>query len=348
MISLEKSQQQVNETLSAFLEEKKAAAVAIHPSYGRLYTEIERVVFAGGKRLRPHLVFLGYGSYDASIAKVAAAHELFHIALLIHDDIIDRDTLRHGQATIHHNYDIVHYAPFIDDDKDRHHFSTSAALLAGDLLISSAYELIREAELDTAQYQQATKLLNTAVFEVAAGELLDTEAPFMPDSYTPILVYRYKTTGYSFIAPILTGATLIGNNSEEDLQRLRDYATNLGIAYQIKDDCLGVFGETTKTGKSTFGDLREGKQTILIAEFKKEATPEQIEKFNASFGRPNVTDDELSELKEIIRSSGALDATMAIGRDYAENAVNAARAIENESLRQNLLELTQFLSKRSA
>lgn len=348
MISLEKSQQLVNETLSAFLNEKKAAAVSIHSSYGRLYTEIERVVFAGGKRLRPHLVFLGYGSYTEPVAKVAAAHELLHVALLIHDDIIDRDTLRHGQATIHHNYDIVHYAPFIDDDKDRHHFSTSAALLAGDLLISSAYELIREAELDMQQYQQATKLLNTAVFEVAAGELLDTEAPFIPDTYTPVLVYRYKTTGYSFIAPLLTGATLATHNTEVDLEHLREYATNLGIAYQIKDDCLGVFGETTKTGKSTFGDLREGKQTILIAEFKKKATPEQLAHFEQTFGHQEASDDELSALKETIRESGSLDLTINIGREYAERAIHAARSIENEQLRENLLELTDFLSKRSA
>lgn len=348
MVSLEKSQQLVNDTLLAFLNEKKAAAVSIHPSYGRLYAEIERVVFAGGKRLRPHLVFLGYGSYDDSIAKVAAAHELLHVALLIHDDIIDRDTLRHGQPTIHHNYDIVHYAPFIDGDKDRHHFSTSAALLAGDLLISSAYELIREAQLDTDQYQQATKLLNTAIFEVAAGELLDTEAPFMPDTYTPILVYRYKTTGYSFIAPLLTGASLDGKNSSEDLEHLREYATNLGIAYQIKDDCLGVFGETTITGKSTFGDLREGKQTILIAEFKKQATAEQLEHFDTSFGRANATDDELSELKEIIRGTGALDITLRIAHEYAEHAIHAARSIENESLKQKLLDLTELLSKRNS
>ncbi len=347
MISLEKSQQIVNETLSTFLNEKKATAVSIHSSYGRLYTEIERVVFAGGKRLRPHLVFLGYGSYDDAIAKVAAAHELLHAALLIHDDIIDRDTLRHGQATIHHNYDIVHYAPFIDNDKDRHHFSTSAALLAGDLLISSAYELIRLAQLDTQQYQKATQLLNTAVFEVAAGELLDTEAPFIPDTYAPVLVYRYKTTGYSFIAPLLTGASLANTNSEADLEHLREYATNLGIAYQIKDDCLGVFGETNQTGKSTFGDLREGKQTILISEFKKAATPEQLEAFAASFGKPTANDEALSAIKDIIRDSGALDATLTVGHEYAERAIHAARAIENENLRQNLLELTQFLSKRN-
>jgi len=348
MISLEISQEVINQTLSTFLNEKKTEAESIHPSYVRLISEIERVVFAGGKRLRPHLVFTGYGSYDDAVAKVAAAHELLHVALLIHDDIIDRDALRHGQATIHHNYNITHYAPFIDDKKERNHFSTSAALLAGDLLISSAYELIRQAGLNEAQYQDTTRLLNTAVFEVAAGELLDTESPFIPEAYPPILVYRYKTTSYSFIAPLLTGASLAGTHSAEDLNHLREYAINLGIAYQIKDDCLGVFGEAAETGKSTSGDLREGKQTMLIAEFKKLATREQRDYFDTTFGQPNVTDEELSNLKEAIRLSGALDVTTAISDNYSQRAKAAVHSIKDESLKRYLLVLIDFLHSRNA
>ncbi len=348
MISLAKSQQVVNATLSSFLNEQKDTALAIHSSYGRLYEEIERVVFAGGKRLRPHLVFLGYGSYDESVAKVAAAHELLHVALLIHDDIIDRDTLRHGQATIHHNYDIVHYAPFLDNHQDRHHFSTSAALLAGDLLISSAYELLRRASLELDQYQEVTRLMSVGIFEVAGGELLDTEAPFVPGTYAPMLVYRYKTTGYSFISPLLSGAVLSSHNSAEDIDKLRTYATNLGIAYQIKDDYLGVFGETATTGKSTFSDLREGKQTVLIAEFEKKATPEQRELFNTTFGQPSASETNLLLLKDALKESGALNEAARLEKEFTEKALVAIQEIQNPSLRDSLLELINFLNGRDA
>jgi geranylgeranyl diphosphate synthase type II len=346
MISLAQSQQVVNEVLSSFLHEQRVAAEAIHSSYGRLYEEIERVVFAGGKRLRPHLVFVGYGTYDESAAMVAAAHELLHVALLIHDDIIDRDTLRHGQATIHHSYDSVHYAPFLDSQSERHHFSTSAALLAGDLLISSAYELIRRANLSMDTYQKVAQLMSTGVFEVAGGELLDSDSPFIPCTYAPILFYRYKTTGYSFIAPLLSGVMLSMHTSTEDIERLRTYATNLGIAYQIKDDYLGVFGETTKTGKSTTGDLREGKRTFLIAEFEKVANDEQRQVFGELFGNPHATEEQLIHLKTILKESGAADESVHLENEFSQKALAAVAQIEDVSLRENLLSLTKFLNER--
>ena len=346
MITLDMSRETVNRTLAEFLSAQKASSHAIHPSYGRLYEEIERVVFAGGKRLRPHLLFMGYGSYDESIAKVAAAHELLHVALLVHDDIIDRDIIRHGQATIHQKYDIAHYAPFIDSPIDRHHFSTSAALLAGDLLIASAYELIRQANLDAEKTQAAIRLIGTGIFEVAGGELLDTEAPFIPEAYDPMLVYRYKTTGYSFISPLLSGATLSGSVSSEDLDRLRSCATNLGIAYQIKDDYLGVFGESAKSGKSTVSDLREGKQTILVTEFAKRASLAQLALFERTFGKKDASEDELSELREAFKASGALDEAARLGDEFTQLAINAVVELSDVTLQKNLHDLVQLLNER--
>lgn len=348
VVSLAHSQKIVNDVLASFLHQQRTAAQSIHPSYERLYAEIERVVFAGGKRLRPHLVFVGYGSYDDSIAKVAAAHELLHVALLVHDDIIDRDITRHGQATIHHQYESVHYAPHLSDETDRRHFSTSAALLAGDLLISSAYELIRQAKLNEDGYQKATQFLSTGIFEVAGGELLDTEAPFVPEGYPPILVYRYKTTGYSFISPLLTGAALSDANTLEDVEFLREYATKLGIAYQIKDDYLGVFGETETTGKSTFGDLREGKQTALIEKFRERASPAQQELFENVFGNAESSDESLSLLKRAIEDSGALAETTRLEHDYIDGALKAAEQIQNPELRENLTQLITVLNIRKS
>lgn len=348
MISLGTSQDTVNRVLAKFLIEQKDAAMAIHPSYGQLYAEIERSVLAGGKRLRPHLVFTGYGAYDDSIAHVAAAHELLHVALLVHDDIIDRDILRHGQPTIHHAYDTTHYKNSISEPSERDHFSKSAALLAGDLLISSAYQLIARANLTQEAHQKALELIGTAIFEVAGGELLDTEAPFQPDTYNPLVVYRYKTAGYSLIAPLLTGALLSQTATTEDIELLREYATNLGIGYQIKDDVLGLFGETTATGKSTFGDLREGKQTIIIDEFKDKATAEQRTFFDAVFGRADASEAELVRLKEVIKDSGALASALALEQHYTEKAFEAARGVSNTALKEELLFLIGLLKERRA
>lgn len=348
MISLATSQDTVNRVLVEFLAEQKDAAMAIHPSYGQLYEEIERSVLAGGKRLRPHLVFTGYGTYDDSIAHVAAAHELLHVALLVHDDIIDRDILRHGQPTIHHNYEIKLYKDTIEDPSERTHFSMSAALLAGDLLISSAYQLIARANLTQEAHKKAVQLIGTAIFEVAGGELLDTEAPFQPDNYNPLVIYRYKTAGYSLIAPLLTGAYLSQHVGDDDIEHLREYATNLGIAYQIKDDILGLFGETSSTGKSTFGDLREGKQTLLIDEFKDKANAEQRFLFDATFGKPEADEAALTQLKKTIEDSGALASTLSLEAHYTEKAFIAARSVSHEALKEELLFLIGFLKERRA
>lgn len=347
-MDLAKSQKIVNKVLATFLDEQKIAAQSLHPSYGRLYEEIERVVFAGGKRLRPHLVFLGRGAYDEQTAKVAAAHELLHTALLIHDDIIDRDTMRHGQATIHHTYNSSHYTPFIDDEQERRHFSTSAALLAGDILITAAHELIRQANLPQAQYQEVARIMNTGTFEVVGGELLDTEASFVPNLFSPLLVYRYKTASYSFIAPLLTGAALTNHSKTGDDTTLRDYATHLGIAYQIKDDVLGVFGDSNATGKSNTGDLREGKQTMLISEFIKNASHDQLKLFHESFGKPDASTSQLEALKEAIRQSGALKVVTKLENDYMQKALSAAHDIKDPSLQKSLLELVDLLNGRAA
>lgn len=216
------------------------------------------------------------------------------------------------------------------------------------MLISSAYQLIARANLTQEAHTKAIELIGTAIFEVAGGELLDTEAPFRPDNYNPLVIYRYKTAGYSLIAPLLTGAHLSQCATTEDVELLREYATNLGIGYQIKDDVLGLFGETSVTGKSTLGDLREGKQTIIIDEFKDKANAEQRLLFDATFGRPDTSELELEKLKAVIEESGALASTLELEEHYTEKAFEAARSVSNVALKEELLFLIGLLKERRA
>lgn len=348
MITQTHSQDVVDSALREFIATKKQAAAHIHPSYGRLLNEIERVLFSGGKRLRPHLVFIGYGSYDDSIAKVAAAHELLHTSLLVHDDIIDRDLVRHGQPTIQAAYQAI-YTPHLQSEAERVHFSQSAAILAGDLLLSFAHELLAQAQLPQTGYQVSEALLSTGVLEVAGGELLDTEASFIPDEYEPMTVYRYKTAGYSLISPLLTGARLSPTGYDQTtLDTLTRCAENLGIAYQIQDDILGVFGDEATTGKSTSGDLREGKQTLLISEFKRLANPEDQEQFAASFGSPDASVAQLEELRRVLESSGALASTKAIAQTHLSRGLECISSLEDRALAQRLEQFFNSITARKA
>lgn len=348
MISPQSSRDAVMTRLDSFLTQKMAEASEIHPSYVRLVQHIKDTVLAGGKYVRPHLVLLTYGSYDEQIAHVAAAHELLHAAVLVHDDIIDRDDVRRGRPTIHAAYR-ARYAPYLEDPQEREHFSHSAALLAGDLLIGFAYELIALAGLPGAEYQKATALISRGLFEVAGGELLDTEAPFIPGEYQPETVYRYKTASYSFVSPIMTGASLSPRDYDQvTLDSLRTYATNLGIAFQIQDDILGVFGDAAATGKSTTGDLREGKQTLLTHNFTACMDERQAALFDQTFGNATASDEAFDQLRTALRESGALAATHAANTRYTDQAITSAQAIKHDELRQLLLDFATRLLKRAS
>lgn len=348
MVDLAMSKETVDTTLADFLQLKKRAAADIHPSYARLLDEIERVVFSGGKRLRPHLVFLGYGAYDETIAAVAAAHELLHTALLAHDDLIDRDDFRHGQPTIHAAY-TTFYAHDLPDSHERRHFSRSAALLAGDLLISLAYELLASVDISREKHRAITSLLSTGMFEVIGGELLDTEAAFISASVDPLTIYRYKTASYSLIAPLLTGATLSHHDySETSLKALREFATHAGIAYQIRDDILGVFGKSKETGKSTTSDLREGKRTLLMSTFTARASAEDMDLFSRTFGNAAASDDQFDTLKTVLRTSGALSATEAAVTNHTEQALDSLAKCHNPELINQLTALADTLITRNA
>ena len=346
MLDIVTSKTTVETTLQRFLDEKQQSATTIHPSYRQLLDETHRVVFSGGKRLRPHLVFLGYGTYDETVSMVAAAHELLHTALLVHDDIIDRDIVRHNQPTIHAAYNKI-YTDNLTNPHDRAHFSESAALLAGDLLISFAYELITKAELPIKIHAAVTSLMTEGMFEVIGGELMDTEAAFVKYPADPLTIYHYKTASYSIIAPLLSGAVMSpANHDQPSLDALRSFATNIGVAYQIQDDILGVFGRSGETGKSTVGDLREGKRTLLIEHFTKAASADQMALFSRTFGNTSARDDDFTMLKNYLRDSGALASTEVAVADYTQAALRALQNVPNRELTKNLTALVDMLITR--
>jgi geranylgeranyl diphosphate synthase type II len=226
--------------------------------------------------------------------------------MLIHDDIIDRDTLRYGVNNIPGQYDLL-YAPFISDDTERAHMSLSAGILAGDILLSDAHRMLRSVNLPTELVDLATEILSRSVFEVVGGELLDTEVSFLPPGLINAeTIAKFKTASYSFISPLTMGATLAGA-SEGELYTLTQLSEKLGIGYQMRDDILGVFGDESKTGKSASNDIIEGKRTFLIEQFEAIASVEQHKRFFKIFHHTNPTENELEEARQLLIEAGAKD-----------------------------------------
>ena len=260
--------QDVDNVLSTHFTEKIAASSMLSPQYGQLWEEMSKLNFAGGKRLRPYMILLSYTSFGGSayddVLYVAAGWELLHLCMLIHDDITDQDYTRHGVPNIAGSYNEIYKARQHDETK-RSHLALSSALLAGDLALASAYELVSKATLSDADKILALQYMNESVFNVAGGELLDIESTMYTFSEVdPLKVAQLKTASYSFEGPLSVGAALAGASSER-LAEIKTLGTIIGCAFQLADDLLDVFGDVNVTGKTGNSDLSEGKRTYLNA-----------------------------------------------------------------------------------
>ncbi len=304
---LESVRAQVNKRLESFYQLRIQQAHRRNPAEERLWQLLAQVTLAGGKRLRPYLVIWAYeafgGSAHSKIIEAGIAWELLHQALLIHDDVIDRDYIRHGAPNIA-GLLREHYA-HLENHTDRDHYANSGAILAGDLALSSAHQLLINSGFPAERVLRACHILDDTTSAVIGGELLDTEAVMQPLLSTDALqIAELKTASYSFVGPLLTGATLAGANTAT-LSRLTKLGTTLGVAFQLSDDLLGLFGSSSVTGKSTTTDIHEGKRTLLLQHTLELATPEQRSVIEKTLGNPNATEAELKTFREIVTTTGA-------------------------------------------
>ncbi len=311
----------VDTYIANFCDSKQRQAAVYDATYERLWGEMKQYLLRGGKRVRPYLVILGYQSHGGgdveTIIPVAAAWEMLHAALLVHDDIIDRDTTRHGHLNIQGEYE-----KYYEDTQDTVHYAQGAALLSGDLLIASAFEMVLESSLDAHQKSRAQTLLCKAIFGVAGGELMDVETVF--DSIAEAKtekVARFKTAEYSCEYPLWCGAELAGAK-EAAIQHVRALAVPLGIGYQLVDDLLGVFGESSVTGKSNSGDIREKKRTMLLQKTLETLDPALRTELEELYAQTHELDEkDIARVKALIAESGArLALTKEVDRYYREAA----------------------------
>jgi geranylgeranyl diphosphate synthase type II len=313
--------EQVESALERFFEESKARAARIGPGYHALWETLERCT-AGGKRFRPRMVMSAYqmlGGRDlANAAEVGAAFELLHTALIVHDDVIDRDFVRRGIPNVSGRYRTIAEGAGMSPE-GAHHVGLSAGVIAGDLALSNAYRLLERVEAPPAVRRRLGDILDEAVFASAAGEFLDIETsldPAMPSLEAIVDMARLKTSVYSFEGPLQAGAVLAGAD-EELIARLGDFGRDAGIAYQIADDLLGVFGNETRTGKTNWGDLREGKRTALLSYVS--ARPEW-EDISALVGSPGMSAADADFVRRILVDSGAKDYSSDLAAEYAARA----------------------------
>ncbi|GAA1414764.1 serralysin [Glutamicibacter uratoxydans] len=265
--------QETLQHIVARLQSIADAAQARTSAYSSLGSELwERIgeFLSTGKLTRPALVLLGYRSFGGHINSraldLACAFELLHTALIIHDDIIDRDFIRRGQPTLAAHYRDIALAAG-RSSSDAEHAGNSAALIAGDLLINEAIKIAARAASGLESEASVNASFALAIEQAGAGELEDLIYSLKPQPATTGQVLRMeelKTAGYSFQLPLQAGALLAGA-ADAQAQTLGSIGCQLGVAYQVIDDVLGTFGDSGTTGKPVDSDLREFKSTVLLS-----------------------------------------------------------------------------------
>ena len=315
----------VDGRLAAFFAERIAASATYGDDYQHLWSSA-RAAADGGKRMRPRFVLatvaaLGGAAESRAAVDTATAFELLHTAFLLHDDVIDGDTVRRGRPNLSGEFAAEASAQGADGARARL-WGESASILAGDLLLHAATALVGRLDVPTAARERLLDILDHSVVVTAAGELADVglavglTTPSLP---AVLGMTERKPAAYSVAGPIMAGA-ILGGGDDRLLAVLAEYGRLVGIAFQLGDDLLGVYGDQRQTGKSVLGDLREGKKTTLIAFARSTDRWGEIE---GGLGRPDLTLAEAAAIARTLEECGARSFVERLLADQVDRAVAA-------------------------
>lgn len=326
--ALEVVREPVDALLEAFLDERVHELVKLDPGLERVGAEVADLVGAGGKRLRPAFVYWGYRATGADhrddVLACGAAVELLHTFALIHDDIMDRSSQRRGRPTAHESLAAAHAAEGLTGEPGR--FGLGGAILAGDLAFVWADHLLDAVELPANAAQRVRRVFTELRVEVMAGQYLDLRLAALAaaSEADSMRVALLKSGRYTVTRPLQLGAAIGGGDDRLDAA-LCAFGDALGVAFQLRDDVLGLFGQPASTGKGALEDLREGKRTLLMLRAFELAGAGQRAELAAILGNPDVDESEVGRARRIVADCGALES---VERTLAEQQQRARGALD--------------------
>ncbi len=301
--------EQAGQALEAFLGQQRAVLGGIGQD---LLPGLDAIggLLAGGKRLRPAFCYWGWragGGEDCpQVHAAAAALELLHASALVHDDVMDASDTRRGQPSVHRLFAARHA-----DGRWRGSagaFGAGAAILIGDLLLAWTDQMFHGSGLPDAALRRGQPVLDAMRTELICGQYLDLLGQAAGDGTisSALRVITYKSAKYTIERPLHLGVALAGQPDGPVAAACTGYGIPLGVAFQLRDDVLGVFGDPAQTGKPACDDLREGKRTVLVAIARERATPAQRELLDRRLGDPGLDEAGAAEIRAVITGTGAL------------------------------------------
>jgi geranylgeranyl diphosphate synthase, type I len=297
-----------------------------------LYDAAAHLIIHGGKRLRPHMVIKSCQILGGNITiamPAASAVEMIHNFTLVHDDIMDNDEMRHGVPTVHKK------------------FGMPIAILAGDVLFSKAYQIISDSKLSKDATVQLVSRLAKACVDVCEGQLLDVkmaEEKRIPSQKEYITMIGKKTAALFDVSCSMGAICATGN--QKDISNLSNFGKNLGIAFQITDDLIGVMGDPKITKKPVGNDLREGKKSLPILMAIESAKGKDKKTILKAFGNSKATKNDLKNAVDVIRLLGIEENVRTQALEYAEMAKKSLLKYSG-SAKTELIDLLDFVVKRS-
>lgn len=270
----------------------------------------------GGKKLRAFFVYLGYkagGRTDIQkILPISLAFEMTQNFFLIHDDIMDNSDLRRGKPTIHKVYEKKH-GPSISLRQNsgqalrtRRHYGEGMAITLGDIAAIEAFSIVGNSDFNSGLKAECIKDFSKVLLETAYGQSLDLEYAYERGDISQILkIADLKAARYSVAGPLLIGAKLAKVKNSQ-VKALLNFGLNTGLAFQLQDDYLSLFGDEETIGKSILSDMREGKNTVLIYKARELAAPADRKKLNEIWGTKDAALGDLEIVRKIVEGCGSL------------------------------------------
>lgn len=283
------------------------------------YKKINDFLFTGGKRIRPILLidsYLSVGSQkdEEKIIPTSLSLELLHNASLIHDDIMDKADTRRGKKAFHISLRDYAKEKYSTTNTNSDDFGISMGILGGDFTYNLAYKAINTTDYPPEVTLKAAIEFNEGFFQIVQGVIIETE--FMGRFAITEDEYYIMIQGKT--AALFEKATRIGaifaEGTETQIEVLGKFGLTAGVAFQIVDDIIGTFGEPKKTGKPVDSDLKEGKKTLLTIKAIEESNENQKKILSKVIGNQTANDEEIEEVRDIIKETGALE--------YARNKAN--------------------------
>jgi len=323
----------INDSLTAILEDanKRYRLGYISDS---LFQCSKEFVLRKGKRIRPLLFVLSYKGYaakkratDKRLFASAAALELLHDFMLVHDDVIDNSDLRRGRPTLHKVFDKKIRLP--GDDK----IGPSLAIVAGDIIFALGIEAFLTVDEDRQRKENALKkLVETAAF-TGAGEFIDvffgTRAIEDLSEKKIFLNYTLKTAKYTFECPLVMGGILAGADNQE-LRKLSELGLAAGQAFQIYDDFLDLFASEKIIGKPALTDLAESKKTLLVFIAYRNHRNKERKQLKDILEKKKKTNEDLKNFRRLITDSGSCDYCLSKMVSLQKKAISLTQRLRME------------------